>query len=307
MKSAPIVELAHATKVYGDRAVVNDVSLELGMGESLALLGHNGAGKTTLIKLVLGLTRATGGAVRVLGAVPTCRDAVQHRRRIGFLPENVVFHDTMTGRALLGFYAHLKGVTAGACEALLEQVGLTDAADRRIGTYSKGMRQRLGLAQALLGHPKLLVFDEPTSGLDPISRLGFYETVRRLVETGTTVLLSSHALTEIEAQTDRVAIMNEGRIVACGSADALRKSAALPVRIRITLTEGSPAEVALRFGAAVVTQVTDHAIELNCLPEDKMALLRDIAMLDDVVRDIEIQPPTLDALYAHFRGEEVSL
>ena len=305
--SAPVVDIAHATKRYGAQAAVDDVSLSVGVGESLALLGHNGAGKTTLMKLMLGLTRPSDGTLRVLGVEVGHAGAVEARREIGFLPENVVFHDTMTGRALLRFYARLKGIPARECGELLEQVGLADAASKRIKTYSKGMRQRLGLAQALLGRPKLLLLDEPTSGLDPALRRSFYETVHRMAEAGTTVLLSSHALTEVEAQTERVAIMKQGRFVACGTLDELRRDAALPVHIRITFAPGNGAAVAERFGASIVTRMNDHAVEITCAPDQKMALVRQIAGLDGVVEDVEIHPPTLDALYAHYRGEEVRL
>jgi Cu-processing system ATP-binding protein len=300
-----VIDVRNVTKRYGDHAAVDAVSLSVGAGESLALLGHNGAGKTTLMKLMLGLTRPSGGDMRVLDAEPG-RAAVDARRAIGFLPENVTFHDSMSGRAMLRFYARLKGVPAEQCESLLDQVGLADAAARRIKTYSKGMRQRLGLAQALLGQPKLLLLDEPTSGLDPTLRLSFYQTVHEMAEAGTTVLLSSHALTEVEAQTDRVAIMKHGKLVACGTLEELRHAAALPVQIRVSFVPGNGDAVAERFGAAVSKRVNDHAVDLVCAPDDKMAMVRHIAGLDRLVEDVEIHPPTLDALYAHYRDEEVS-
>lgn len=300
--SIPVVDIDHVTKRYGAQAAVDDLSLSVVPGDSLALLGHNGAGKTTLMKLMLGLTRPSGGSLRVLGEQPTREGAIETRRAIGFLPENVAFHDTMTGRALLRFYARLKRVPAAECERLLEQVGLEDAAQKRIRTYSKGMRQRLGLAQALLGRPKLLLLDEPTTGLDPTLRQSFYETLRHMAEEGTTVILSSHALTEIEAQTQRVAIMKQGRLVACGTLEELRRAAALPVRMRVTFAPGKGAAVTERLGAAVVERMNDHAVELACPPEEKMAMVRHIAQLDGVIEDVEIHPPTLDALYAHFRG-----
>ncbi len=299
-----VIDIRNLTKRYGNYAAVDDVSLSVGMGESLALLGHNGAGKTTLLKLMLGLTRPSAGDLRILGENPRHRGAIDTRRAIGFLPENVAFHDTMSGRAMLRFYARFKDVPRRQCEALLEQVGLTDAADRRIKTYSKGMRQRLGLAQSLLGQPKLLLLDEPTSGLDPTLRQSLYQTLHRMAEAGTTVLLSSHALTEIEAQTDRVAIMKQGRLVACGTLDELRKDAALPVHIRVSFAPGNGIALAEQFGGAVSKRINDHAVDLVCDPAKKMAMVRHIAGLDGVVEDVEIHPPSLDALYAHYRDEE---
>ena len=303
--SAPAVDIAHATKRYGALAVVDDVSLAVEAGESLALLGHNGAGKTTLMKLMLGLTRPSGGTVRILGEKAGGPGAVEARKSIGFLPENVTLHDGMTGQALLRFYARLKGAPVRQCRAWLERVGLAEAAGQRIKTYSKGMRQRLGLAQALLGRPALLLLDEPTSGLDPGARRGFYEIVHRMTGTGATVLLSSHALTEVEArQLGRIAIMKQGRLVACGALDALRKAAALPAHARVTVAPGRGAAVAAGFGAGVVTRVNDHAVDIACHPNETMALVRHIADLDGIVREVEIRPPTLDALYTHYRGEE---
>ena len=303
--STPVLDIQHASKRYGALAAVDDVSLAVETGESLALLGHNGAGKTTLMKLMLGLTRPSSGTVRILGEEAGRPGAVEARKSIGFLPENVTVYDTMTGRALLGFYARLKGVSVQECRALLEQVGLAEAAGKRIKTYSKGMRQRLGLAQALLGQPKLLLLDEPTSGLDPSLRLSFYEIVRHMTEAGATVLLSSHVLTEVEAQQlSRVAIMKQGRLVACGTLDALRRAAALPAHVRVTFAPGNGDAVAAGVGAGVVTRVNDHAVDIACRPDETITLVRHIAALDDVVREVEIRPPTLDALYAHYRGEE---
>ena len=196
-------------KAYGPVRAVQDVSFRVRAGECLALVGHNGAGKTTLIKMMLGLVRASGGGLSVLGEDPTS-GAPNLRRQIGFLPENVAFNSSLSGRELLAFYANLKDAR-GEVERLLDLVGLTEAADRRVGTYSKGMRQRLGLAQALLGGPRLLLLDEPTTGLDPALRRHFYRIVGDLARGGTAVLISSHALAELEDFAERVVILDRGR------------------------------------------------------------------------------------------------
>ncbi len=304
--SAPAV-VERATRRYGSLTAVDDVSLAIGAGERVALLGHNGAGKTTLMKLLLGLTRPTDGAVRVLGEDPTRRGAVKTRRDIGFLPENLALYDGMTGPSLLEFYARLKGVSAREGRRALDRVGLAEAGRKRIGTYSKGMRQRLGLAQALLGRPRLLLLDEPTSGLDPASRSDFYESVRGMADNGAAVLLSSHALTELEAQQfARIAIMKQGRLMACEPLDSLRAAAPLPSRLRLAVAPGAAAAVAERFDAGVVARVEDRTVELSCPPGETMALVRHIAGLGGAVRDMEIRPPTLDALYAFYREDESS-
>ena len=161
-----VISVTSVVKNYGDKTVLRDVDLSVRSGERMVLIGHNGAGKTTLMKLMLGLTQPAAGQVRVLGNNPLTAAAVQ-RRGIGYLPESVAFHSAMKGREVLAFYARLKGVAAAECHSIMVQVGLDQAADRRVSTYSKGMRQRLGLAQAMLGSPRLLFLDEPTSGLDP--------------------------------------------------------------------------------------------------------------------------------------------
>jgi Cu-processing system ATP-binding protein len=183
--------ISNISKRYGRIAAVTDVSFGLGEGEMVALIGHNGAGKTTLMKLMLGLIRPTGGSIVVLGDNPVAGQFAG-RRHLGYLPENVSFDAGLTGRETQTFYARLKREPVAKAVELLDAVGLGAAAGRRIGTYSKGMRQRLGLAQALIGRPRVLLLDEPTAGLDPELRQTFYEVIQRLAGQGTTVLLSSH-------------------------------------------------------------------------------------------------------------------
>jgi Cu-processing system ATP-binding protein len=304
---AATIALEGVTKRYGGVVALRDVALTLAAGEATALVGHNGAGKTTLMKLVLGLIRPTVGSIRVLGADPVS-GAFAVRRAVGFLPENVSFNAALTGRETLAFYARLKRQGAGAARALLERVGLDEAADRRVGGYSKGMRQRLGLAQALLGEPRVLLLDEPTTGLDPALRQTFYEIVEELRAGGATVLLSSHALTELEDKVGRVVIMHRGVKAADGTLDELRRLARLPTKIRLTLADADVASVARWLGPLDRWRRIDgNVVELDAQPDEKLALLRRIADRDAPVRDIEVASPGLDALYAHFlRGREAA-
>ena len=296
----PTVILSGVTKRFGALTAVGEVSLTLGQGECVALVGHNGAGKSTLIKLMLGLIRPDAGELRVLGA-----DPVAGRAGVGFLPETIAFSPAMTGSELLAFYARLRGVTRAGVPKLLAWVGLAEAADRRVGTWSKGMRQRLGLAQALLGAPKLLLLDEPTSGLDPELRRQFYEIIRRLRDDGTTVLLSSHALTELEERADRVVVMNRGRVVASGTMAELRSQVDLPVRILLRLPDNSLAAVPEALaGTGTLRRINGDVVELTCRHHDKIALLRRIVELPVAIDDLEIMLPTLDELYANFMERE---
>jgi len=294
------VQVSGVTKSYGKVRAVTDVSCVFREGETIALVGHNGAGKTTLIKLMLGLIRPTSGTVRVLGEDPAAGQ-FEARRRLGYLPESVSFNMALTGRETLAFYARLKRVPVATTSGLLERVGLGTAADRRVGTYSKGMRQRLGLAQALLGRPRVLLLDEPTTGLDPALRRSFYDIVAELRADGATVLLSSHALTELEGKADRVVIVNRGVKIADGTLDELRRIAQLPTRIRITLADATAGQVDEWMARSQGwRRVNGHLLEIDAGPGEKIELLRSAAAPGAPVADLDVTPPTLDELYAHF-------
>ena len=260
------------------------------------MVGHNGAGKTTLIKLMLGLIHAERGAVRVLDEDPAAGQ-FSARRQLGYLPENVAFNAALTGRETLAFYARLKQMEPASAWPLLDRVGLMHAADRRVGTYSKGMRQRLGLAQALLGRPRVLLLDEPTTGLDPALRQTFYEILGELRDDGATVLISSHALTELEDRAEHVLIMNRGLLVAQGTLAELRSISQLPIRVSLDIAPGATVPPGWINGTSVATP---HG-RILLVPDEvsKMELLR-VAAGDPCVTNIEIAAPTLDDLYAHF-------
>jgi Cu-processing system ATP-binding protein len=300
------VELKSVARHYGRVKAVDGVSFSAAPGEVVALVGHNGAGKTTLIKLMLGLARPTAGTVAVLGQDPAAGD-VAVRRRLGYLPETVSFNPALTGRETLRFYVRLKGGRKSEENVLLERIGLAHAADRRIGTYSKGMRQRLGLAQAMIGTPAVLLLDEPTTGLDPELRQQFYAIVREMQAAGATVLLSSHALNELEGNASRVVILNEGRKIADGTLDELRHIARLPTRIRLKTAEGGAGRLRAWMGEpAGLRQINGHIVELDATPEDKAAFLRRAAGEGAPFEDLDMVPPGLDELYAHFLSERAS-
>lgn len=292
-----------ACKSYGGETVLDDVSLTVDEGSVVALVGHNGAGKTTMMKLLLGLIKPSRGVVRVLGLDPGGPEGATAKRNLGFLPETVAFQQAMTGLEVLNFYARLKQADPSMNTGLLERVGLADAARHRIKTYSKGMRQRLGLAQALLGAPRVLLLDEPTTGLDPALRRSFYDTVSDLKLDGVTILLSSHALSELEPRVDKLAIMNKGKLMASGTLSELRNNARIPVRIRLQTKDGSASEIASRLDGVSVNRLNGRTVEFTCAPEDKMILVRRISELGVAVEDLEIDLPSLDQLYAHYREE----
>ncbi len=289
-----VLSIDGAVKRRGDRQTIKDVSLTVQAGERVALLGHNGAGKTTLIQMILGLTAIDGGHITVAGHRP---GSIEARRRTAFLPENVAFHRALTGKEQLRHFARLRGQPPSRADDLLERVGLADDADRRIATYSKGMGQRLGLAQALLAPPGLALLDEPTSGLDPIARWQFYALVEELAAAGGAVLLSSHALTELEARTDRIAILRAGSLVADGSLDALRRLAQLPIRLRIAARQQGTEALVAKIGGR---PINGRAVELICSSDEKLERLAAVSAVRHLVEDVEIIPPGLDELYRHF-------
>ena len=245
-----MIELDGVVKTYGRTTAVAGLSLSVGRGELVGLLGPNGAGKTTTIKLLLGLARPTAGSGRVLGAPLGDRGA---RARIGYLPEVFRYQPWLSAREVLALHAELARVSATgrhrAVEEALALVGLTDRADDRVGRFSKGMQQRLGLGVALLGDPELILLDEPTSALDPVGRMDVRAIVRTARDRGATVILNSHLLTEVELVCDRVIILDHGRTIASGSLDEV--VAADGVRIRVT----GPGDVG-RMAAAAFGPVT---------------------------------------------------
>ncbi|MGI9414813.1 MAG: ABC transporter ATP-binding protein [Hyphomicrobiales bacterium] len=293
------LHLDDVSKRYGSVTAVSHLTLKVERGERVVLVGHNGAGKTTLFNMILGLTRPTGGALAVFGAPPGSLDA---RTKTAFLPENVAFNGALSGAETLKFFVRLRCEAVGQVSELLDRVGLADAAHRAVRTYSKGMRQRLGLAQALIGSPRLLVLDEPTSGLDPVSRKRFYDIVDNCAQEGTTVLTSSHALTEMEAHADRIVILRMGEMAAEGTLLSLRRKTRLPTRIRIqTVTREPIAKIADELGGR---RINGQAVELVCPPEDVSAHIGRIAAYGDAVADVEIVPPGLNDIYLHFSTQD---
>jgi ABC-2 type transport system ATP-binding protein len=242
-------------KRYGRRSALDGVGLEVARGEVLGLLGPNGAGKTSLIKILLGLVRADAGEVMLLG-----RPGNRSRSRVGvgYLPELFRFQPWLTAEEVLVLHARLAKIdwTATRCRASLAEVGLTERAGERVGGFSKGMQQRLGLAVALIGDPELVILDEPTSALDPLGRADVRDLVIRLRRRGTAVVLNSHLIGEVERVCDRVVILDRGRVVSSGTLDALLGRQ--QVRLRLDGVAQAALERLARTGA--VSRDGDHFV-----------------------------------------------
>jgi ABC-2 type transport system ATP-binding protein len=226
-----MIETQNLTKSFGGRTVVNDVSFRVDPGTVTGFLGANGAGKTTTLRMLAGLSEPDGGDATVLGG--RIRDLPNPGRRIGILLDASAQHGGRRGREALAVSAHMMGVDAGRVDGLLDVVGLDrSAARKRVRNYSLGMRQRLGIAHALLGDPEVLILDEPANGLDPPGMRWMRELLRDFADRGGTVLLSSHLLREVEALADRLVIIDHGRVVAQGTREELLAGSGTVVQAR---------------------------------------------------------------------------
>lgn len=222
------IETEHLRKEFGTKVAVEDLTLTVPRGEVFGFLGPNGAGKTTSVKILMGLARATSGFARVLGLPP---ENLVAKERIGFLPELFRFHEWLTAEEFLDFHGQLYGMSADRrrrrIPEVLELVGLRDEGKYRIGTFSKGMQQRIGIGQAILNDPDVVLLDEPTSALDPIGRRDVRDLIHYLKAEGHTVFLNSHLLSEIELVCDRVAIIDKGKVIATGELSDLLAEASV--------------------------------------------------------------------------------
>lgn len=221
----PIIELDQITKRYKNHTAVDHLSLSINKGEVFGLLGPNGAGKTTTILMILGLTEPTSGSVRVAG-IDSTRHPIEVKRKVGYLPDNVGFYNNMSGLDNLLFTAKLNGMEKEEAQeralSLLKRVGLEDAGNKKVGEYSRGMRQRLGLADVLMKNPEIIILDEPTLGIDPEGVRDFLELIKNLNKTEKiTVILSSHHLHQVQQVCDRVGIFVEGKLLAQGNLEEL--------------------------------------------------------------------------------------
>ncbi len=286
---------------FGKVQALDGVSLHIEQGQVVALLGHNGAGKTTSIKMILGILRPTSGTVRVFGNDPANDiNMTELRKQMGYLPENLSFYPQLSGRETLQYFARLKDADKQQQDQLLEEVGLLHAADRRVKTYSKGMRQRLGLAQAMLNQPKLLVLDEPTVGLDPVATRELYNKIEQLKQQGATIILCSHVLSGIEEHIDRALILSAGKILAQGSIEELRKEAQLPMTIRVRGKIANKEWLEQLPAQGVSTQfVNGSQYILSAAASHKISLLHALGQ-EKNIEDIDINMPTLESIYTYY-------
>lgn len=301
------VELNEVCKFYPNVNALHPLSMTVKSGEVLGLFGHNGAGKSTLMKLILGILKPSSGSISALGHCPRTNQAHNYRTQFGYLPENVSFYEHLSGREVLYYLAKLKGHNKAQADRLLEEVNLAPAADRAVKTYSKGMRQRLGLAQAFLGEPKLLILDEPTVGLDPVATQDFYLTVDRLKSGGCAVILCSHVLPGVEHHIDRAMILSKGRKLALGHLSELRAAANLPIEVSVSGLSRDDIE---RKTNGIITEsnwsqsTSKESLHhrFNTDADNKMNILK-ILSTEENLQDLHIKLPSLEDLYRYYLSD----
>ena len=237
MKSgeSPIaLEVKRLVKSFNGLKAVDNVSFNVKKGEIFGFLGPNGAGKTTTIKAILGLIHANSGEIKIRG-YDIKLNGKEAKKYVGFLPERVAFYDNLTALQNLHFYAEMKNVPKSECKQLIEEMGIGDAVNKKVGEFSKGMQQRLGMARALLGYPPILILDEPSGGLDPRGVALIRNKIKEMKEKGSSVFVSSHILAEVQEVCDRVGIINKGVIVAEDTVDNLRSKLNLKPKLVLEL------------------------------------------------------------------------
>ena len=291
------VEVEHLSKRYGDHTVVDELSFTVPPGRVTGFLGPNGSGKSTTMKIMLDLAAATEGGATIGGH--RYRDLPDPARIVGAMIESDAFHPGRSGRNHLRILADATGTALSRVDEMLEQVGLTDAADRKAGAYSLGMRQRLGLAAALLGEPPVLILDEPGNGLDPQGIRTVRDLLRAHAASGGTVFVSSHLLAEVEHLADDVVVIDQGRLVAHGSLAELQQSAAL-VR---TTDPGRLAEELERAGATIRTQGTDGLI-VRDMPIDEVGERAFTAGI--VVHELSPRAGSLEDLFLNWTNQPLN-
>jgi len=300
------IELSRVTKRFGDVTAVRHLDLEVPEGEVYGFLGPNGAGKSTTINLLLDFVRPTSGSVTVLG-LDAREDSVAVRRRTGVLPEGFDVYGRLTGRQHVEFAIESKAADDEP-DAVLERVGIADAADRRAGGYSKGMRQRLALGMALVGKPDLLVLDEPSTGLDPNGAREMRTIVREEHERGATVFFSSHILGQVEAVCDRVGILRDGQLVAEDTVEGLRDAVGTEARLRVTVdrvADGVLDAVREVEGVSAATADGDRLV-VTCVDAAKTGVLGAIEAAGVTVSDFETEEASLEDLFMAYTADEAA-
>jgi len=306
--SEPVISARGLTKRYGEAVVVDALDFDILKGETFGLLGPNGAGKTTTILMMLGLTDVSAGTVMVAGHDPV-RQPLEVKRRVGYLPDLVGFYDHMTAVENLTYTARLMGIGRDVREMriaeALGRVRLSDVADKTVATFSRGMRQRLGLAELIMKRAEIAILDEPTSGLDPQSTHEFLDMIGGLKREGVTILITSHLLDQVQRLCDRVALFRGGNILVMGTVPDLARQvlgAGFVVDVEAAAAPGK--ELATRLGAIAgvlnVRQTAESTYRLTADHDVRAEAARAVVAADGALTRLSVDNPSLDAIYTRF-------
>ncbi len=299
------IEVDGLTKIYKDVTAVNDLSFNIRTGEIFGLLGPNGAGKTTAIKAILSLIHVNSGKIKING-FDIKKDGIEARKSVGYLPERVAFYDNLTPLQTLNFFCELRGDDKSVAKPLISEVGLEEAIDRKVGTFSKGMVQLLGVAQVMIGNPPVYILDEPMAGLDARWVKTIREKIKMLNEQGATVLFSSHILTEVENLCDRVAIIDKGKLIAEDTVANLNKYLKIKPRLEISipgLNGKIPEEIKGLKGVEAV-DAKDDTLFVTCESSVRsrvIATLEEAGLKIDNIKTIE---PSLEEAFVKLISQD---
>jgi len=310
MSKKIVVETKDLTKRYDGVMVVDHLNLHVAENEVFGLLGPNGAGKTTTMLMLLGLTEPTSGTARVFGFNST-RKPLEVKRLAGYLPEKVGFYDNLTARENLKFIAQLNSISDTESERLIEQtleaVGMADMADVTAGKFSRGMKQRLGIADVLVKKPKIAILDEPTAGLDPEGINQILDLIASLSQTGTTVVLSSHRLYEVQRVCQSIGILSKGKMVIEGSLDQLSRDALAEGRYRIEVetTQSSPQliEVIGKISGIRRVEAKGNLLQISADSDLRAEIARAVVQSNVPLIQMKIQEFSLDEIYMKYFKE----
>ena len=313
--SGPVITARGLTKRYGEAVVVDALDFDIVKGETFGLLGPNGAGKTTTILMMLGLTEVSAGSVMVAGHDPV-RQPLEVKRRVGYLPDLVGFYDHMTAVENLTYTARLMGFARNVREAriadALARVRLSDVAHKAAATFSRGMRQRLGLAELIMKHADIAILDEPTSGLDPQSTHEFVDMIGELKREGVTVLITSHLLDQVQRLCDRVALFRGGRILVMGTVPELARQvlgAGFVVDVEAAAAPGK--DLAARLGAipgvTTVQQTGEVTYRLTADHDVRAEAARAVVAADGALTRLSVDNPSLDTIYTRFFEKQTAV
>jgi len=299
----PVIMVNNLTKIYNQTPAVKNLSFSVKKGEIFGFLGPNGAGKTTTIKAMLGLIFSNQGNITISG-YDISRYEKHIKRFVGYMPEKVAFYDNLTAIQNLEFYAELKNVPKTECHQLIQEFGLQEHANKKVGNYSKGMVQRLGMARAILGSPPILVLDEPSAGLDPHGVKQIREKIKQLNRSGVTIFISSHILGEVQAICSQVGIINNGILVAQDTVDNLSKN--LQIKPKITLVISNLTEqikqIVEKIEGVDSTQIIDNNLEVFCLPESRAKVIIEVNIAGGNIKNLMTEEASLEDVFMKLTG-----